>query len=147
MLAQKTTTTVQGDDFGADAKNSAGWLGHRQTSIRPPGRAQIVVTTTARPSYACIGCSRSVTDTAFVNSLPSVVAYSRIARAPMPYLKDFDYYVAAVCSVCGDTLFARHRDRKDDAQGATRLRANLEEVFQRHIAEKHRAKDELDRTA
>jgi hypothetical protein len=65
----------------------------------------------------------------------------------MPYLKDFDYYVAAVCSSCGDTLLARHWDRKDDAQGATRLRANLEDVFQRHLAEKHQSKNELNRTA
>jgi hypothetical protein len=65
----------------------------------------------------------------------------------MPHLKDFDYYVAAVCSTCGDTLLARLRDRKDDAKGATRLRANLEDVFQRHLAEKHNAKKKLDRTA
>jgi hypothetical protein len=65
----------------------------------------------------------------------------------MPYLKDFDYYVAAVCSACGDTLLARLRADKDDANGATRLRASLEEVFQRHLAAKHKMKDELDRTA
>jgi hypothetical protein len=65
----------------------------------------------------------------------------------MPYLKDFDYYVAAVCSTCGDTLLARLRLDKDDAKGPTRLRANLEDVFQRHLAEKHLIKKELDRTA
>ena len=63
----------------------------------------------------------------------------------MPSLKDFDYYVAAVCSTCGDTLLARLRIDKDD--GATRLRATLEQVFQRHLAEKHPSKKELDRTA
>jgi hypothetical protein len=46
-----------------------------------------------------------------------------------------------------DTGEARFRDRNDDAKGATRLRARLEEVFQRHLAEKHKMKDELDRTA
>lgn len=65
----------------------------------------------------------------------------------MPSLKDFDYYVAAVCSACGNTLLARYRDRKDDAKGATRLRDNLEEVFRHHVAEKHQMKDELNRKA
>jgi hypothetical protein len=65
----------------------------------------------------------------------------------MPDLKDCDYHIAAVCSACGDTLLARLRDQKDDGKGATRLRAKLEEVFQRHVAEKYRKQDELDRTA
>jgi len=77
----------------------------------------------------------------------STVSARRRTIWPMPFLKDFDYYVAAVCSACGDTLLARFRDRKDDATGPTRLRANLEDVFQRHLAEKHKMKDELDRTA
>jgi hypothetical protein len=65
----------------------------------------------------------------------------------MPSLKDFDYYVAAVCSACGDTLLARLREQKDVAKAATRLRDRLEEVFQRHRAEKHQSKNELNRTA
>jgi hypothetical protein len=65
----------------------------------------------------------------------------------MPFLKNLTYHAAAVCSACGDTLLTRLRHDNDDGKGAARLQAKLQEVFQRHLAEKHRMKDELDRTA
>ncbi len=57
-----------------------------------------------------------------------------------PYLKDVSYDISAVCSACRDTLLARLVDKNYDAEGPNHLRAKLEEVFDRHLAEKHQAK-------
>jgi hypothetical protein len=65
----------------------------------------------------------------------------------MPFLKNFTYHIAAVCSACGDTLLARIRHDNDDGNGAARLQAKLQEVFQRHLEEKHHVKNELNRSA
>jgi hypothetical protein len=65
----------------------------------------------------------------------------------MLFLKNFTYHIAAVCSACGDTLLTRLRHDKDDGKGAARLQAMLQEVFQRHLAEKHPVKNEFNRTA
>jgi len=111
-------------------------------------------------------CSEFVTRTASAKSLPIAYGILRVGRSGsggavrripvatltiwpgrMPFLKDFSYQIAAVCSTCGDTLLARLRHDNDDGKGAVRLQARLQEVFQRHLAEKHQVKNELNRTA
>jgi len=54
-----------------------------------------------------------------------------------PFLSDVRLDISAVCSACRTFLFAHLKDDKDEHADKPTLRAKLEEIFQRHVTEKH----------